>query len=116
MTSSPEQQRSIEGLVAQVNVDNVLQVAGLLRNQADVIERNLTERSWQLRVIPCGLDPVSQDARALFQSKIDQVLEVHWAHCAELRAAVEALRQNAVRYDFTETELARAFGEGPATS
>ena len=38
MPLSPEQQHSINDLVAQVNLDNVLQVAALLRKQADAME------------------------------------------------------------------------------
>ena len=113
---SPEQQRSIDGLVAQVNVDNVLQVARLLRRQADDIERTLVERAWQLRVVPCGNDPVSRDAQELFQAKIDQIIDVHWAHWEELQAAVDALRHSADRYRFTEDELEFAFGKVPAES
>lgn len=111
---SPEQHRSIEGLVAQVNVDNVLQVARLLRQQADSIEATLVERAWQLRVKPCGRNPVSEDARELFQAKVDQIIEVHWAHWEELQAAVDALYRSADRYSFTERQLEYAFGKATA--
>lgn len=111
---SPEQHRSIEGLVAQVNVDNVLQVARLMREHADAIERQILDSGWQLQVGRCGDDPVSKDAQQLFQAKIDRITAVHWAHCAELREVVNALRTAADQYSFTDMQLEAAFGKvGP---
>lgn len=109
MPLSPEQQRSIADLVAQVNVDNVLQVAAQLRKQADDISRELYTRAPDLVVGSCGRDPVSLDAQQLFQRKIDQILEVHWRHVEELRAAVEALRQAAHRYGYTDSIIESTF-------
>ena len=106
---SPEQQRSIDSLVAQVTVDNVLQVAARLRRQADAMELELYARTPSLKVTPCGLDPVSEDARVLFQKKIDEIVAVHWQHHDELRAAVDALRRSAIDYGFTDADLETTF-------
>lgn len=108
---SPEQQRSIEGLVAQVNVDNVLQVAAVLRQQADDMAAHLTTADQDLKVRRCGEDPVSKDAQALFQTKIDQILTVHWAHVREIVAACEALRGAARSYGLREEEIAATLGQ-----
>lgn len=106
---SPEQQRSIEGLVAQVNVDNVLDVPALLRRQADSMELALYDAQRSLRLVPLGQDPVSRDATSLFQTKIDQILAVHWAHHTELCTAVDALRACALEYGFTDLDLESSF-------
>ena len=110
MSLSPEQLRSIEGLVAQVNVDNVLQVAAVLRRQADDMAERLFAADQDLRVRPCGDDPVSRDARDLFQAKIDQIMAVHWAHWTEVTAACEALRSTARDYGHTEDAITAALG------
>lgn len=107
---SPEQQRSIEGLVAQVNVDNVLQVAAVLRRQADDMAAHLTVADQDLTVQRCGEDPVSTDAQQLFQAKIDQILSVHWAHVEEIVAACEALRVTARNYGHLEDVITAALG------
>ena len=105
MPLSPEQQRSIADLVAQVSVDNVLQVSALLEKQADTMERTLLKADQDLRLEPLGGDPVSRDAVAQFQPKIRQIVDVHWAHCVELRGAVDALRRCAFDYGYTEADL-----------
>ncbi|OLM17685.1 hypothetical protein Ae707Ps1_1944c [Pseudonocardia sp. Ae707_Ps1] len=109
MSMTPEQQRSIAELVAQVHVDNVLQVAALLRKQADDIEEAITSNSQRLQVIACGGDPISRDARDSFQRKIDAIVDVHWAHHDELRAAVDALHATARGYGFTDADIERTF-------
>lgn len=109
MLLSPEQQHSINDLVAQVNLDNVLQVAALLRKQADAMEDALYAADQLLRLEPCGQDPVSLDAVALFQPKIRSILDVHWAHHDELRGAVDALRASALGYGFNDLDLEAAF-------
>ncbi|ALE74162.1 hypothetical protein AD006_23800 [Pseudonocardia sp. EC080610-09] len=109
MSMTPEQQRSIDELVAQINVDNVLQVAALLRRQADQMERALVKADRELRVEPLGADPVSRDAAESFRPKIRRILDLHWAHCEEVRSAVEALRRCAFDYGFTDTDLDASF-------
>ncbi|WP_226352391.1 MULTISPECIES: hypothetical protein [unclassified Pseudonocardia] len=111
MTLSPEQQRSFEGLISQVSADNVLAVARVLRTRADDMESMLNASLNGLDLRPCAEDPVSLDARDLFQRKIDHILAGHWAHCAELRAAHTALRATALEYGVTDTDLAREFGD-----
>ena len=109
MPLSPEQQHSVNDLVAQVNTDNVLQVAALLRRQADEMEDVLTTASRDLQFNPCGGDPVSRDAQRLFQAKIDRIASVHWAHHAEVRAAADAMHSVARSYGYTDADLANAF-------
>lgn len=109
MPLSPEQQRSISDLVAQVNTDNVLQAAAVLRRQADQMEDVLTTASRDLQFKPCGGDPVSRDAQLLLQAKIDRITAVHWAHQAEVRAASDALRASALSYGYTEAEIEDVF-------
>ncbi|MEU6698838.1 PE domain-containing protein [Pseudonocardia sp. NPDC046786] len=109
MPTTPEQQRSINGLLAQVHTGNVLQVAASLRKQADDVERALYGAQQSLRLQPCGADPVSIDAAASFQKKIDLIVAAHWAQHAELRAAVEALRLSAISYGFTDQDLEDSF-------
>lgn len=106
---SPEQQRSIADLVAQVDVDNVLQAAAVLRRQADEMEGILTTATRDLQFNPCGGDPVSRDAQQLFQAKIDNITAVHWAHQAEVRAAADALRASARAYGYSEDEIEDMF-------
>lgn len=108
MSLSPEQQRSIADLVAQVNVDNVLQATALFQKQVDDMERALLKADQDLRLEPLGGDSVSRDAVRMFQPKIQTILDVHWAHCAELRGAIEALRRCAFDYGYTEADLAES--------
>lgn len=114
VTLSPEQHRSIEGLVAQVNVDNVLQVGALLRKQADDLKAGLVRAGQDLVVQRCGDDPVSRDAQQLFQAKVEQILAVHWAHWREIMAACDALRSSAHGYGHTEAAVVASFGPGRA--
>lgn len=106
---SPEQQRSIADLVSQVNVDNVLQVAAHLQQQADTIQDALNAASPSLVLEPCGDDPVSRDAAVLLQAKIDQIIAVHWDHYRELLAAVDALRYASRTFGFTDSDLEAEF-------
>ncbi|MBC3193011.1 PE domain-containing protein [Pseudonocardia sp. C8] len=59
---SPEQQRSIADLVAQVDADNVLQVAARLQQHANEIQDALNAATPSLTLQPCGRDPVSRRA------------------------------------------------------
>ncbi|MEQ3553259.1 hypothetical protein WIS52_22545 [Pseudonocardia nematodicida] len=111
MSLSSEQQRAIDDLVSQVDVESVLKVASLLRRQAEAIENELLTRGWDLQVGLCGKDPISEDARRAFQTKIDRIVATHWAHCVELHAAVDALRRNAEQYAFDDSQLEAAFGK-----
>lgn len=109
MAVSPEQQRAIDDLISQVHVDNVLQVAAAFRRHADDIEHLLYTHGADLRLGRCGGDPISAYAQEAFQAKIDQVIAVHWAHAAELRAAGDALRASAHGYGYTDADLDSAF-------
>ena len=110
MTISPLQEGSIESLVSQVSADNVLAVARVLRTRADEMESLLNASLNELELRPCGQDPVSLDARELFQHKIDYILARHWDHYVELRAAHTALRTAALQYGVADADLAREFG------
>lgn len=111
MPLTPEQHRSInEDLLSQINVDNVLKVAVVFQQHADEIEEILLRTRMDLVVGLCGDDPISAEARASFQAKVDHIRAVHEAHAEELRAAVAALRRSASTYGYTEREIVASLG------
>ena len=59
---------------------------------------------------------ISVDARTVFQSKIDQILDTHAAHLEELREARDRLKEAATQYGLTDEVAAADFGSTHAPS
>ncbi len=104
----PEHDPRFDGLLTQVDTDNVLAVHAVLRRQADDLESALREAQQSLRIGRCGGDPVSADAEVMFNDKIAKVLDVHWRHQMEIDEAAGLLRMTALRYGNTDDDIERA--------
>ncbi|MEQ3552204.1 hypothetical protein WIS52_17155 [Pseudonocardia nematodicida] len=48
---------------------------------------------------------ISDDATPLFQTKINQITQAHWAHHEELLEATDRLREAARHYGLIEDEV-----------
>lgn len=98
--------------MAQINIDNVLQVYRLFDERVAELRASLTS-SAKLRDIPaCADDPVSQDARRAFQPKIDAILDTHTAYLAEIVEARDRLKEAARSYGLVDDDTATSFSEG----
>ncbi|WP_300017082.1 hypothetical protein [Pseudonocardia sp.] len=95
--------------VLRVDRDNVLQLRAGILAEADRLAEDLRVAQRECRVGLCGGDPVSPEAAAAFNSRIDGWLQ----HCARyieaLRASARTLDDSARRYGYTETEIADSF-------
>ena len=94
--------------MAQVGVDNVLAVHAMLAAQAEAMNAALRAADWMRDIPRCADDPVSVDAKAVFQLKIDQILDVHDAHLEEIVEAAGRLREAAYEYRYTEADIETA--------
>lgn len=95
--------------MTQIHIGNVLQVHGLFASEADAIRTKLLDHSGLRNIRRCGDDPISRDAQGLFQAKVNQIMDTHWAHHAELTEAVVRLRHAAREYAFTDGEILEVF-------
>lgn len=111
MTVDAHQSRGTasDSLMAQINVDNVVAVHALLAAQAARMRELLLNANWMQDLPLPGQDPISRDARELFQPKVNQILDVHWAHYAEVREAADRLREAARQYGHDDNEITSAF-------
>lgn len=98
-----------DSLLAQVNAANVLAVHRALRTQFESMLAALGDVAWMNDIPACAEDPVSKDAKAQFQPKVRAILEVHTAHCNEVKEAADRLREAARQYGFTENEIEASF-------
>lgn len=95
--------------MTQIHIGNVLQVHGSFASEADAIYKTLSAADWMREIGRCGDDPISLDAQSMFQRKINHIIDVHWAHHAELTEAVTRLRRAAREYAFTDDEILEVF-------
>lgn len=95
--------------MTQVNRDNVLAVRNVIRRQAREMQDALQSANLGSHVRPCGGDPISAEATPVFNTKIAQILRLHWAHLDELRDATDRLTAAAKLYGYTEEQIAQSF-------
>ena len=100
-----------DSLMTQVNRDNVLAVRNVIKRQADDLQRLLQATLLDAQIFPCGGDPISKEATPIFNTKIRQVMKVHWTHLHELHDAVDRLDETAHSYGFTEDQVTRSFAD-----
>lgn len=106
----PDHDPKFDGLLTQVDPDNVLAVHAVLRRQADDLASVLRDAQNTTTIGRCGGDPTSADAEVAFNAKITDVFDLHWQHQKEIDEAAALLRKTALLYGHTEDDLARALG------
>lgn len=99
-----------DSLLLQIDIDNVMQAYRFFECQAhEMLEAQ--RRASALRDIPaCAEDPISLDAVAVFQPKIDAIADVHAAYVTEILEARDRLREAAQQYGLIDAGTAGSFG------
>ena len=91
--------------MAQVNAENVLAVHRVLQKHSETMLTALGHAAWMNDIPRCADDPVSEDAKRLFQPKVMEIIALHTAHCNEIREAATRLYEAARQYGFTEDQI-----------
>lgn len=111
-TTSPH--AAVRALALQVNRDTVLQARAALLAEADRLDEELTvRRGRHASVGLCGGDPVSPDAAAAFNERIDALVAHCRAYNSELRSAASTLDATARLYGYTDEEIAASYRSHP---
>jgi hypothetical protein len=101
---------AVEALALRVNRDTVLQARAALLAEAERLDRGLVEhRRTFAGVGLCGRDPVSPEASAAFNERIDTLIQSCLSYNHELRASAAALDATARDYGYTDDEIAASF-------
>ncbi|MBO4238749.1 hypothetical protein [Pseudonocardia alni] len=95
--------------MAQIDVDNVLQVKRLFDERVDAARRTLAGSAALRAMPPCADDPVSKDAVVVFQPKVDALRKTHSDYVNELIEARNRLVKAVEEYGLTEDENAASF-------
>ena len=93
----------------QVTPQNVLQVAGALRAEADYLGRELRGARRDGQVGEPGEDPVSRPAAVAFNAKIDAMWNRVQEYIDVLGAAADRLAATARDYGHSDEAIQRAF-------
>lgn len=101
---------AVRELSLRVNRETVLQARNALLAEADRLDDAvLTAQRKGTRIGLCGGDPVSVDAMAAFNERIDALLDGCLAYNRDLRTAAHALDDTARAYGHSEDEIATSF-------
>lgn len=100
---------AVADLALQVNRDTVLKARAALLAEADRLDRELTRIRVNPHIGRCGNDPVSPEAQAAFNERIDALYDNCWRYNQDLREAANALDATARSYGYTEAEIADSF-------
>lgn len=101
---------AVQALALQVNRDTVLQARAALLAEADRLDTELkAQHASHQRVGLCGGDPVSPEAAAAFNERIDGLVASCLAYNQELRDAAGTLDVTARAYGYTDDEIAASF-------
>lgn len=98
-----------DSLMTQIHTGNVVATHALLAAQAERMYELLYQADWMRDMQRCGDDPVSFDAKKVFQPKVNHILDIHWAHFHEVREAAERLREAARQYGHADADVESAF-------
>ncbi|MFE7199860.1 PE domain-containing protein [Pseudonocardia alni] len=111
MSTNAEHAGVAEGLMTQISVESVMAVLALYSSRL-VAAQAAVRTASDLRAIPaCADDPVSQDARDLFQRKVDSIRDTHVDYVNELQKTCTDLQGAARAYGFTEDEIVATAGK-----
>ena len=107
-TQQPDWQSSLSSdateVTLQVTPDNVLSVRKVLLEEADRLIRSAKPTATPV-VGLCGGDPLSRDAQAAFNDRIERLLRTCAQHGNELKSAGAALAATARHYGYTEEQI-----------
>jgi hypothetical protein len=97
----------------QVNHDNVLQVAVIIRTAADEAKSALLGLLRFMVVEPCGGDIVSKEAAKAWNARLSGSPESYVgrlaAYVQNVEELADRLQENAQQYGYTEEEINNAF-------
>jgi hypothetical protein len=101
---------AVRSLALQVNRETVLKARAALLAEADRLDNELQMRhATQSGIGLCGGDPVSPEAAAAFNERIDALVQECRNYNRDLRASAVALEDTARGYGYTEDEIAASF-------
>jgi uncharacterized protein YukE len=100
---------AVDRLRLQVNPENVLRVRATLLAESDRLSAAIERGGQGDWVGFCGGDPLSADARAAFNERIDDVAGQCRAYADSLRAAGDSLEQVARDYGHTDAAIAASY-------
>ncbi|WP_232662810.1 hypothetical protein [Pseudonocardia sp. TRM90224] len=106
----PKLDAAVASVAMQVNRDNVLKARAVLMAEADRLDDVLTNaRNNNPGIGLCGGDPVSRDAQAAFNERIEALFEGCKQYNSDLREAASALDETARFYGYTDDEIANSY-------
>lgn len=88
----------------QIDPGNIMGVYRRMDEQFRAMQRVRQQVANLKNVPPCGADPVSLDAVAVFQPKIDSITSAHVDYMDEVQEARDRLKQAAQEYGLIEDE------------
>ena len=106
----PQLDAAVGALALQVTRETVLQARAALLAEADRLDKNLqrTHRDFG-SVGRCGGDPVSPEAAAAFDERINALVEQCFTYNRDLRSSAYALDATARSYGYTDDEIDASF-------
>jgi hypothetical protein len=108
-TVNPNGDSAPDHLHLQVNPDNVLKVRAALLAESDRLNSALQHGDYGDWVGLCAGDPLSADARAAFNDRIDEVVAYCRRYADSVRASGDSLEQIAKEYGHTDDEIAASY-------
>lgn len=105
---------AVRALALQVNRDTVLQARAALLAEAERLDKELQRSHREYAGVGlCGRDPVSPEAAAAFNERIQSLIDRCFAYNRDLRASAEALAATAHAYGYTDDEITTSFRPNP---
>ena len=104
---------AVRALALQVNRDTVLKARAALLAEAQRLDDGLHDKHNTYQGIGlCGRDPVSPEAAAAFNERIEALVQGCFDYNRRLRDAAHTLDATARAYGYTDEEIAQSFPEG----
>jgi hypothetical protein len=110
----PQLDAAVGALALQVNRETVLAARAALLAEADRLDKNLQRSHRDFGGVGrCGSDPVSPEAAAAFDERINALVTQCFTYNRDLRASAGALDATARAYGYTDDEIAASFQPPP---
>lgn len=101
---------AVGALALQVNRETVLKARAALLAEADRLDKDLQRTHREFGGVGlCGADPVSPEAAAAFDERINALVDQCFAYNRDLRASAQALDTTARAYGYTDDEITASF-------